>query len=989
MTHARKKAGESGVTLIELLVVVVLIAIIIIPISNALLQGVTLPSIDANRSSEAAARSLMSLQFDNDVAAAQMVMLSDGTVGSKLSITCPSGSRASDGLVTLNWSDNTTTPPTPVAVVYKLAYPAFNALTTVQIVRTETKGANVDSRVMLTGYCQPTAQLVKAWVSSNTPNCSPTTTTTSPGSTCLTKYGAYEKRVRLKVSMQDGPNDGLNSYSFEAAQRDTCANLKTPGVACGVMSTLLQTGKSAASFKNPYMMALDKDDNIYVADYNSNVIREVAAKSGMQWGRSMTAGNIYTVAGTGAQCADPPGPTACGDGGSAVAATLNGPYAVSVGPDGSLFIGDSNDDAVRIVPKVEMSNNPWGYSGVMEANNIYTIVGQNRNLTGMGGCSNSPSATSVTLSVPKRVVFDSNGNLILSDASHNCVREVSRSGGAITTIAAGLGHPMGMVIDGNDDLYIADRDNNRILEVPLAAGPPVTQWGITMAQYKAYTVVGGAASCTLAPSVQCATDPAAQNGDTFRADDLAFDADGDLVISDTGNNAIQVLAAVTRGTTPWGVALTTGRISKIAGLSDTTIKTYTGNGYKAFDTSVSIPQSVAVDSKGNVLYTDGWSRVVRKISKASDRIFTVAGNGVAAFAGEDVPAATPEVFDVGHLSTDANGNVFIADTYDNRIRELRTSGDADGEVWTVAGMASVNCTPTLPPNPPPPPACFDGQLAIQTMLNRPTAVAVAGNGDMYIVDAGNERVRRVAASDSTVYPVANTTPMSFATPPPQSHPTKIAGDIAIDTNNGNPIVYIADTYDCVVWKLDAAGTVSQFAGTAGSCGNSGVPGPAAAAHLSSPGGIDVAPNGDVYIADTLNNRVLYVSGGNIYPFAGDATSSHLACSTAPCGDGSAATSALLNQPNDVAVTSSGVYIADTGDAVIRKVPIGDGVIVTVAGTFMNTTSGGDGGSATFASMAGPGALAFDSAGTLYISNCVVPGWGLTLGGPIRQVFTPE
>jgi sugar lactone lactonase YvrE len=976
-------------TLLELLVVVVLIAIIIVPISNALLQGITLPAIDANRSSAAAARSLLTLTFDDDVAGAQSAMVGSGAAGTtKLNITCPAVPHAADKLVTLNWADNSTTPAIPVQVVYTLQYSEGNGtLTAVQLVRTATKGTSPpDQRVMLNGYCKfgpPAAQLVTASVKANCPH-----TTSS----CTTSYGAYEQRVRLKVSMYDGPNDGLNSFSLEAAQRDTCASQPTPGIACGVMNTFLTMGNSNASFKSPYMIAMDKQGDIYISDVSANTIRELAAVTGPQWGQQMTAGNIYTVAGggthstvsgvdygSGTQCGPPATATAsasaCGEGGLAVDALLYSPYAVSLDPSGNLYIGDTADNVVRLVPKTDMPNGTWGVNdvvnGALKANHIYTVAGRVSG-SSAGGCIGGVPATSTGLNWPKRVAFDSKGNMYLSDASNGCVRKVTPNG-IISTVLSGLGHPMGLVIDKHDNLFVADRNNCRVLEVPAATS---SEWGNTMNAGQTYVVAGD----SLPLPGTCGTGPVfppagvlATTANLNYADDIALDADGNIYVSDNQNNQIKEIAATLH--TQWGIAMTVAGIYPIAGTGSNFVG-LSGQGYPALDVLAGSPFGVVADNATppNVYYTAG--PVVRKISAASDRVFTVAGNENSGYSGDGGIAATPRVYDPDHLATDTHGNVFIADSADNRVREWNA---ATGEFWTIAGRAQSGSS-------------GDGGPADQAQLKNPTAVAVAGNDDVYILDSGNNKVRRILHTDGTIETYVNTPTMAlnWIGPPAPGGYVDAAGDLALDSA-GN--LYIADTFKCVVRMVAPAlpHVAAVFAGQLNVCGNGGADGTAAtSAKLNKPRGVDVAPNGDVFIADTGNNRIRYVLNGNIYDFAGDATNAS-SCTTGSCGDGRAATAALLNAPNDMLVTSIGVYIADTGDAAVRKVPLGGGAIMTIAGTVLSPGTSGDSGSATQAKIAGPSGLAFDLNGTLYVANNAMPSASspTTQSNPIRQVFSPE
>ena len=194
-------------------------------------------------------------------------------------------------------------------------------------------------------------------------------------------------------------------------------------------------------------------------------------------------------------------------------------------------------------------------------------------------------------------------------------------------------------------------------------------------------------------------------------------------------------------------------------------------------------------------------------------------------------------------------------------------------------------------------------------------------------------------------------------------PTGTAEDSAGD-------IYIADTEDNVVRKIDAAtGVITRFAGT-GRGGASGPGGPATRTQLDAPQGVAVNAAGDVFIADTVNNRVDEVlPNGHLVAFAGDGKAGYR-------GDGGAAVKAELTSPVGLAVDSAGnVYIADSGNNVIRRVDAKAGTITTVAGDYGTDKANGgrgfsgDGGPATASKLSGPSAVAVDnSTGTLYIAD---------------------
>jgi sugar lactone lactonase YvrE len=321
----------------------------------------------------------------------------------------------------------------------------------------------------------------------------------------------------------------------------------------------------------------------------------------------------------------------------------------------------------------------------------------------------------------------------------------------------------------------------------------------------------------------------------------------------------------------------------------------------------------------------------------SGTISTVAGGSV----GDGGPAVNAPVNTPSAAAVDSAGNLYIANTYNNRVRKVSTSGT----ITTVAG----NGTPGF---------SGDGGPATNASLASPTGVAVDAAGNLYIADAGNDRVRKVSAS-GTITTVAGTGTPGFsgdggpATGAGLVYPSGVAVDAA-----GN--LYIADTYNNRVRKVSASGTITTVAGN-GTPGFSGDGGPATNASLASPSGVAVDAAGNLYIADPDNSRVRKVStSGTITTVAGNGTPGF-------SGDGGPATNASLFNPSGVAVDAAGnLYIADTTNSRVRKVST-SGTITTVAG---NGTPGfsGDGGPATNASLVYPSGVAVDAAGNLYIAD---------------------
>ncbi len=256
----------------------------------------------------------------------------------------------------------------------------------------------------------------------------------------------------------------------------------------------------------------------------------------------------------------------------------------------------------------------------------------------------------------------------------------------------------------------------------------------------------------------------------------------------------------------------------------------------------------------------------------------------------------------------------------------------------------------------------DGGAATSARLRTPQGVHVTSNGDIYIADTGNDVIRKVAAATGIITTYAGNGTGGYLGDGGAATLARLNApeDVAVASNGD---LYIADSGNSVIRKVTAAtGIITTVAGT-GTSGSTGDGGAATAARLASPRGIAIASNGDFYIADRPSDkiRMVTVSTGIISTYAGTGTAGYL-------GDGGAATSARLRTPEGVHVASNGdVYIADTGNDVIRKVAAATGIITTYAG---NGTGGylGDGGPATSARLNAPEAVDMDLAGDLYIAD---------------------
>jgi hypothetical protein len=328
-------------------------------------------------------------------------------------------------------------------------------------------------------------------------------------------------------------------------------------------------------------------------------------------------------------------------------------------------------------------------------------------------------------------------------------------------------------------------------------------------------------------------------------------------------------------------------------------------------------------------------------------LVVVAGTGETGFSGDNGPATAARLNSSHDVLVDAAGNLYIADTFNHRVRKIRP----DGVILTVAGTGEPGFS-------------GDNGPATAAQLRQPEHVAVDPAGSLYFSDTGNHRVRRVNP-DGTLTTVAGTGKEGFsgdngpATAARLSTPTGLALDAA-----GN--LYVAEYGNSRIRRVSPDGTIITVAGGGKPADRVGDGGPATAASLAGPSGLTMDITGSLLIAERIGRVRKVTPDGVITTVAGTSTGA----GGSP-GDGGPATAAQLARPYDVAVDIAGnLFITESNRNRVRKVDP-QGIITTVAGTGEIGFSGA-GGPATAARLTGPSGVAVDAAGNLFITTVENP-----------------
>ena len=756
----------------------------------------------------------------------------------------------------------------------------------------------------------------------------------------------------------------------------------------GTITTMAGTGTAgyageggpatAANLYLPTAVAVDTAGNLYVPEWENKRVRRIDA-----------AGEITTVAGTGTTGYS-------GDGGPATEARFNGLSGVAVDAAGNVFVADQYNDRVRrIDPEGTITtfagggtgggpaDNPfWTGVAVDAAGNLYVVdssYGSSRvwridaeglitAVAGGGYGRDGGLAAEAKLFRPFGVAVDAAGNVFVADFDENKVRRIDAAG-TITTVAgtgwpgysgdggpateAQFEGPYGVAVDAAGNLYVADWYNSRVrfvstapyqVNVPLGSSEETARFAVSakgavtrngqpvLAGSQVVVCNGGVYS--LRPNfnrglnaVYAGARQAIGLGDR-KPITLVRDEAGTWRI---GADAVRHGHRHYQGDREYVLDSVDGQW-RLATHAMRTVAGHSGveGGVLATGATFYSPSSVAADSAGNLYVADRENNRVRRVD-AAGMIATFAGTGDRGYGGDGGLAVDAQLDRPSSVAVDAAGNVYVADTGNQRVRRI----DLTGEIATAAGTGEQGYG-------------GDGGPATDAPLDNPVGVATDAVGNVYVADSGNQRVRRIDLAGS-IATFAGTGEAGYSGDGGMAAEARLDGPsgVAVDAT-GN--VYVADYLGERVRRIDSAGMITTVAGT-GEAGDSGDGGSAVEAMLDGPFGVAVDAAGNLYVADLSNHRIRRIdSAGNIATVAGTGIAGY-------GGDGGAA--------SGVAADATGnLYVADTGNHRVRRIDP-EGTITTFAGTGTAGYSG-ESHSATSSRLDGPAGVATDAAGNVYV-----------------------
>jgi len=689
---------------------------------------------------------------------------------------------------------------------------------------------------------------------------------------------------------------------------------------------------TSAELNVPRGVTVNAAGDIYIADYTNNVVR-VIYEGGAQTAALITATNpsvtapvvgyIYTIAGS---SAGSPGST---DGVLATSGLMLDPADVQIDSYGNVYILDSGNKTVRVV-----------YSGGNIMGLTSPVVGYIYKVAGGGSTKASTltttKGTSVGFSVTRRMAMDAYGNLYVTDSSPEVVWFLDATTGYMRPIAGTYTATAGSTAaaPGCPAQTDVQGDGCPALKATIHVGTGNTAYGLAVDANNnlyiaetydlsirkvstglAFPATSSASPVTQTVQIHFPKGTAEAVTAPFVLANTDYTAGTPACVTNTDTTQDCTIAITLTPTTP-GVddavltsTNTVGSVSKfgVTGAGVVAALALDPGTAASVGSGMNTPQSVTYDSNGNLLIADTANNRVLRIVAATQVQTVVAGTGVAGNSGDGSAATGAKLNAPKAVAAAPDGTIYVADTGNNVIRRIDA---VSGNISTYAGGATTVCAGASD-------AMGDGCAGTQTIFSAPAGIVVDTFGSLYVADSGNNVVRVVPQNQGAVTVVAGGASTVCGTASDAYGDTCAATQavllgptqLRLDVA-GN--LYIADTKNNLVRRVNLMTKGQSIATVAGNgqVGGSGDGGAATSAQLSAPAGIALDGAGDIYIADTGNHVVRMVSAatGNIATIAG------INGSTGVGALPGAATSVLLKSPAGVEVTgASSLYVLDTGN----------------------------------------------------------------------------
>jgi|HubBroStandDraft_2_1064218.scaffolds.fasta_scaffold00529_9 hypothetical protein len=708
-----------------------------------------------------------------------------------------------------------------------------------------------------------------------------------------------------------------------------------------------------ADINQPLEVAVDTAGNYYISAYAADRVYKV----------DVTTKVLTVLAGQGI-----PGYGGDGVKGGAAQAFLSGPEGLAVDSSGNVYIADDNNCVIRKVDTTNTITTIAGVAGqcnstnndlnhpvgialdstgadlyISDTNNcvVRKLVLKTNTFSTFAGIINSCGfsgdggvATDAQLNAPSGVGVDSTGDVFIGDVNNRRIREVTKSNGDINTVAGDGTY--GCTGDGGPatsaemtyPYELTVSSDGKTVTYPDQACMEIRQFTVA---HNISTVAGNGTAC----SGTCGDGGPATSAELYYPTGIAATSKTQqFIIADLDNNRIREFTVG-------------GDINGIAGNGSTSMPTLI-TGVVPSGVVFNYPYGVYEDKSQNIFIADDNNCMVRELLNSKGLVDFFAGDSVCGYNGDGGPAKAAELNHPLSSAEDSLGNIYVADTNNCLVRVVNAKS---GNISTFAGLVVNNS-----------PQCGydgDGGPATSARLNSPYSVFVDSKNNVYIADRSNYVIREVSSGViTTVAGVGGHAgyggDAGLAVDAFLYLPTGVTTDPA-----GN--VFIADEYNCRIREVTVAtGIINTVAGNGG-CGYSG-DGPATEENLNYPQGVAVDANDNLFIGDTNNHLVRWVSAGGLMT-----TIAGIPQSAGFNGDGGPATSAQLYYPAGVfeQPVSGNYLIADQNNFRIRGVSAFAALSVAPASLTFPLTSVG--------STSNPQVVTLSALGPLNISNIQTSG----------------